>query len=95
MPDVKHEFVTSGFGEWKKPDFATAALAADGSCGLVYVPSARTVTVTLSKMKSAVTASWFDPASAATNPVDGPAFENKGTRTFAPSGKNTDGPLVG
>lgn len=91
VPDARHEFVTSGYGEWKQANYATAALAADGSCGLVYVPSARTVTVNLSKMKSAVTASWFDPASAATNPVDGPAFENKGTRTFRPSGKNADG----
>jgi hypothetical protein len=91
VPDTKHEFVTSGYGEWKQVNYATAALAADGSCGLVYVPSARTVTVNLSKMKAAVPASWFDPASAATNPVDGPAFENKGTRTFAPSGKNADG----
>jgi hypothetical protein len=91
VPDTKHEFVTSGYGEWKQANYVTAALAADGSCGLGYVPTARIVTVDLSKMKSAVTASWFDPASAATDPVGDTAFENKGTRNFVPSGQNADG----
>jgi hypothetical protein len=91
VPDTKHEFVTSGFGEWTRADYATAALATDGTCGLVYLPSERAVTVDLSKLKPGITVSWFDPASAATKPVSGSVLGNTGTRPFVSPGKNADG----
>jgi hypothetical protein len=91
VPDAKHESVTSGFGEWKKADYATAALAADGSCGLVHLPSRRTLNVEVSKLSAAVLASWFDPSCAALKAVDGSPFENQGNRAFAPLGSNAAG----
>jgi len=90
-PDAKHEFVTSGFGEWKQADYATAALAADGSCGLVYLPSGRTFSVDLSKLSATATATWFDPSCAALKAVEGSPFENKGKRAFTPPGRNAAG----
>jgi hypothetical protein len=65
VPDVKHAWVTAGFGRWEKADYATAALADDGSCAAVYLPSVRTVTVDLGKFSGPVQAFWFDPTSAA------------------------------
>ena len=44
VPDADHTFATAGFGEWKQADYATAALADDGSCALVYLPTPRAVT---------------------------------------------------
>jgi len=38
-PDANHEFLTAGFGEWKQADYAPAALADDGSCAIVYLPT--------------------------------------------------------
>jgi hypothetical protein len=91
VPDAKHNFVTSGFGEWKEADYATAALAVDTSCGLVYLPSARTFSVDLSKLSAAASATWFDPSSAALKAVDGSPFENKGQRHFVAPGNNSAG----
>jgi hypothetical protein len=90
-PDTKHEFVTSGFGQWKQADYATAALAEDGSCGSVYVPSARMVRVNMTKLKTSVSAAWFDPSSAAVKAVDGSPFDNRGERAFAPPDRNAAG----
>ena len=42
-------------------DFATAARTADGSYVVVYMPTARTVTVNMSSLKGPATARWFDP----------------------------------
>jgi hypothetical protein len=90
-PDTKHEFVTSGFGEWKKADYATAALAADGSCGVVYLPSARTFSVDMTKLRSQVSATWFDPSNAGRKAVEGSPLDNKGERRFVVPGKNSAG----
>lgn len=87
-PDVNHEWVTSGYGEWKRADYASAALAADGSCGLVYLPGPLTLTVDLSKFKAAVTAWWFDPTDGSSRLVKGSPFPNSGHHEFRPPGKN-------
>jgi hypothetical protein len=91
VPDAKHQLVTSGFGVWKQADYATAMLASDGSCGVVYLPSARTFSVDLSKLSARVSANWFDPSSAAQKPAEGSPFENKGERAFAPPERNSAG----
>jgi hypothetical protein len=56
VPDAKHEFLNAGFGEHGNADYATAALASDGSCAAVYLPTPRTVTLNLAKLKGPVTA---------------------------------------
>jgi hypothetical protein len=61
VPDAGRRFVISGFGEWGKADHVTAALAADGSCGLAYLPGPRAVTLDLSLLSGPARAEWFDP----------------------------------
>jgi hypothetical protein len=90
-PDVKHEFVTAGFGAWKQADYVTAARAEDGSCGVVYLPTPRTITVDLARLRSPVTARWFDPTAGVLQPVAGSPFANHDRHEFTPPGKNAAG----
>jgi hypothetical protein len=91
IPDVKHEFMTDGYGEWKKADYAAAALAESGDCAVAYIPSGRTFTVDLSKLKSKAVAHWFDPASGESKPIEGSPFPNQNRRAFTSPGKNAGG----
>ena len=91
VPDAKHEFLTAGFGEWKKADYATAELANDGSCAVVYVPSARTITVDLAKLKGPVMVQWFDPTTGQFTAVEGAAFAQLGKRESTPPQANSTG----
>jgi hypothetical protein len=90
-PDALHQFVTAGFGEWEKADYATAARAEDGSCGAVYLPDSRTVTVDLSKLRSYVTSSWADPTSGGLMPATEIPLPNQDSHSFTPPGKNAAG----
>ncbi len=90
-PDTNHEFVIDGFGEWRKADFATAALADDGSCGAVYLPSPRTITVDLSKLRGEATAVWCDPTRGTTEPASGDPLPAGGRQIFTPPGNNAAG----
>ncbi|MHC1767141.1 MAG: DUF4038 domain-containing protein [Verrucomicrobiia bacterium] len=82
VPDTKHEFITAGFGEWKKADYATAALADDGSCAVVYLPSPRTITVNLTRFRGPVVARWFDPTSGQFKAASEKHYPNQGEATF-------------
>ena len=62
MPDTAHRFLVAGLGEENGLDRATAALAADGTVAVVYVPTPRTITIDPTVMSGwAVTHRWFDP----------------------------------
>ncbi len=88
VPDAQHEFVIAGFGEWNKADYVTAALADDRSCAAVYLPTPRTFTVDLGKLKSPITARWFDPASGTFSDANSSPFTGAGERDFTPPTKN-------
>lgn len=45
VPDVKHEAVVAGYGEWSKPDFATTAVSTDRRLLVTYIPQLTSVTV--------------------------------------------------
>ncbi len=90
-PDVKHEFITAGFGEWRQADYATAALADDGSFAVVYVPSARRFTVDLGRLSGQAAARWFDPASGEFKRVEGSPFTSAERREFTPPARNSAG----
>jgi len=90
-PDARHEFVTVGFGEWKKADYATAALAEDGSCGVVYLPDSRRFTVNLAKLSGRSMARWFDPTSGLFTNAEGSPSTNTGSRDYTSPGKNAQG----
>ena len=86
VPDEKREFVAGGHGEYAKNDYATAAVASDGSFGFVYLPGVRTITVDLSRIKGEATTEWFDPTSG----VYCAAAAGEGGR-FTTPGKNACG----
>jgi hypothetical protein len=77
IPDLKHQFVTDGYGQWKEADYITAALAEDGSCGLVYLPGLQTIKIDLGKFSKPVQAFWFDPTNAALKKADSQKSDNK------------------
>ncbi|MGD0498657.1 MAG: DUF4038 domain-containing protein [Bryobacteraceae bacterium] len=98
VPDQDHTVVTAGFGTFgnlqtrvSKSDYCTAARTPDGSFVVAYMPTARTITVNMSRLKARANARWFDPANGASTRISGGPFANMGTRQFAPPGNNHDG----
>ncbi len=59
-PDWAHTTLIKGFGNYDELDYAAAARAGDGSFAVVYLPSARPVTINMSRFNSSKTAKWFD-----------------------------------
>ena len=72
-------------------DFATAARTHDGSFVVVYIPTARTVTVNMKSLKGPAIAKWFDPTNGDFQTISGGPFPSTGVRQFTPPGKNHDG----
>jgi hypothetical protein len=89
--------VTSGYGTYisaavnnQDNDYAPAARTPDGTLGLVYMPTARTITVALDSFSGAVTARWFDPT--AGTQTAGSSMPNTGTHAFTPpAASHSDG----
>jgi hypothetical protein len=71
-------------------DYAIAGRSADGSLGVLYMPSSRAVAVDMSKFSSQVHAYWFDPTTAQ---VSGTAqtYANSGSQSLSPPGNNAGG----
>lgn len=97
VPDQNHALVTDGYGSYASSgsisanDYATAALTADGTLGVAYLPTPRTVTVDLSRFSKGVTAQWFDPSSGSYLAIAGSPFANSGSRQFTPPATNSLG----
>ncbi|MGD0743572.1 MAG: DUF4038 domain-containing protein [Verrucomicrobiota bacterium] len=105
VPDQKHAFVTAGYGKFistgpsaKAPggrfasnDYVTAALTADGTLGMAYLPQGGTITVAMSRLQKPVAARWFDPSANTFKVIAGSPFANTGTQQFTPPGKNSTG----
>jgi hypothetical protein len=91
VPDTTHKFLTAGFGEWKQADYANAALAEDGSCGVIYLPTPREFTVDLGKLRGPATVRWFDPTNGKSKDLDGAPFANTGHRNLTPPAQNAAG----
>ncbi|MGP8185210.1 MAG: DUF4038 domain-containing protein [Terracidiphilus sp.] len=72
-------------------DYATAARTVDGSYVVIYLPTARPVTLNMSRLKGPATAKWFDPTNGTYHAVPGGRFPNTGTRQFTPAAKNHAG----
>jgi len=45
VPDVKHQAVVAGYGEWSKPDYAATAVSADLKLLVSYIPQLTSVSV--------------------------------------------------
>lgn len=72
-------------------DFATAAATSDGSYVVVYMPTARTITVDLSRLRAPAAAEWFDPSDGTYQAVAASPLRNSGSREFTPPGTNSAG----
>lgn len=83
VPDTKHETVVDGLGEFNGLDTVIAARTADGGTVMAYLPSARTVTVDMTRLRGrAVKAWWFDPRSGKSAAAG--EFPGRGRRRFTP-----------
>jgi hypothetical protein len=66
VPDVRHQAVVGGYGEWSKSDFATTAVSTDKKLMVSYIPTLRPVTVDLGYLTGEnFSVSWFDPRTGA------------------------------
>jgi hypothetical protein len=77
VPDSS--FITAGAGTYDsgpddvlESDYATAARTPDGAHAVVYVPTARTLTVDSAKLQANSTAQWFDPTTGEMQSADEP-----------------------
>ena len=90
VPDISHTVLTAGVSSGT--DQAATARASDGSFVLAYLPSARAVTVDLTKLNGPnVVARWYDPANGTYASVAGSPFAASGTRVFTPASTNSSG----
>ena len=55
------------------------------------MPTLRTLTVDMAKLRASVTARWHDPSRGIYLPTQGAPFPNAGKRAFTPPGNNGDG----
>ncbi|MFC0436489.1 DUF4038 domain-containing protein [Kutzneria buriramensis] len=95
VPDQDHTFLTAGYGvasavgNVNDNDYATAARTADGRFAFVYLPTSRTITVDMSKMRPGAVAFWYDPTDGRSRLADPP--QGCGTVTLTPPGANHGG----
>jgi hypothetical protein len=83
VPDQDHKVVTGGLGEFWGLDYLTAAATPDGRTVIAYMPTARTITVDLSKLaKGRVDAWWFDPRIGKATAAG--TFVTEGSKQFTP-----------
>jgi hypothetical protein len=87
VPDTHHELVTEGYGGFDDVNYVTAALTPEGNCAAVYLPQEGKITVKMSKLKSGIKFTWFDPTSGAEKTATGTSLENQQMQ-FASPAKN-------
>jgi Putative collagen-binding domain of a collagenase len=86
VPDRKHEIVTAGLGEFNGLDYVTAARTGDRRMVVAYMPTARTITVDLSKVAGpTVEVAWMNPRTGTSQAAGQVAAT--GMRQFTPPGE--------
>src|SRR5690606_28981496 len=89
-PDAEHTLLTGGFGP--EDDRAVAAVAADDSLAIAYLPDDREITVDLGELAGPqIAARWYDPANGSFTVVDGSPFPAAGPQRFDPQLRNGSG----
>jgi hypothetical protein len=99
VPSTDNSILTAGYGTYDSSnshfgnisDYATTAWIADGSLVIIYMPTARTMTVDMSKMKGTTTARWFDPTDGSYATDAASPLANSGTHNFSRAGANAYG----
>ena len=62
VPDIKHEAVVSGYGDWSKPNYVTTAVSADKKLLVSYIPQLQSVTVNFGYLEGKMfSGKFFDP----------------------------------
>lgn len=98
VPDQNHSILTAGSGTYgtlqtrvSESDYSTAAATSDGSLAVVYMPTARTITINMETLRGSTRARWFDPTIGAYHDVPGSPLAKSGSHEFTPPGKNHEG----
>lgn len=83
VPDIKHEVVVEGVGEYTGLDYLSAARTNDGGTMIAYMPSARTFAVDMTKLSGKSAAGWwYDPRTGKTTSAG--KFATSGKKQFTP-----------
>jgi hypothetical protein len=97
-PDQDHKVVTDGLGKRgtkdtrvSQSDYCTTAITPDGGCAVAYLPTKRTITVNMARLKAPATARWYDPTSGKYTTIDGSPLANRGSQQLTPPNKNSAG----
>lgn len=94
VPDEKNEIAIAGRGEYAQNNYATTAIAKDGSFLMTYFPTPRTITYDLSKLSGgSLQARWYDPTDGSYRDAEEGFIKNEGTHRFTPPEKNAAGDL--
>ena len=81
VPDTDSRLVIGGRGGFGDTDYACAARSSNGSTAIVYVPSARTLTLDMSQISGTTAlAWWFDPQTGVADRID--YYPTTGPQTF-------------
>lgn len=98
VPDQNHAVATSGYGDFEASGnaqdntYTATARTADGALVVAYMPTARALTVDMTKLAGKAVARWFDPTNGVYTSVAGSPIENAGSIAFTPpSAKHADG----
>jgi hypothetical protein len=96
LPDLKHEIVTAGYGEFPAgaewnydiglATATTAAATPDGRLMIAYMERNRDTTVNMAKMAGPTIAKWFNPTTGAYTTIAGSPLANTGSHVFRPPG---------
>jgi hypothetical protein len=90
MPDLDNSFVSGEIGSGQHR--SVAARANDRSFGILYLPSARAVTVNLALLAGPyVSAHWYDPANGKFSVATGSPFRADGLQKFRAMPRNSFG----
>ncbi|AXC16281.1 hypothetical protein ACPOL_7089 (plasmid) [Acidisarcina polymorpha] len=97
VPDQDHSVLVAGMGNYgdlrtrvSQAEYSTAAKTSDGSIVVVYMPTARSITLNMASLKGAAYARWFDPTNGRYTTIRPEPFENQGIQQFTPPAKNHD-----
>jgi hypothetical protein len=83
VPDIKHEVVVDGVGEFTGLDYLSAARTSDGGTVIAYMPSVRTFTVDMTRVSGKAAATWwYNPRTGKANSAG--KVSTSGKKQFTP-----------
>ncbi len=89
VPDQNNEVLVAGQGSYGSDDYAV--LAASSALAIAYLPTVRSITVSLDAFSGPVDGSWFDPSAGTTRPVEGSPFSPGSPLEVRSPGQNAEG----